>query len=678
MNTSDSVKTAFLRTKNGLSKLFDALLTSKLLLTVVIFSAFPFLRVFMSLFMRAEEGAEQMVTMFSLYAMMILSAWLTYGYLKELPTVRDRAAAAGVLGVASYSAVNFMNGVSDGLMLVLSVLLIAAGLRLVREKRAEKLVPVLLILAVLADHRALLLIIALLVLKLQSGLELTGGTRKLLAVTAAGIAAVLLIKALLPLPFVTRLTLPEYAGSQGIALNIYGINKLIMFLLFSFPLCYGGKRAARLYLCEGLIIIPGILSVDLRSFYLLLMFFAAVMVLSRRRDLKRYYDEVMSDDPRLLKAGVAGVIVSYVSYHFCAMPTDFIRTPFYVSYQQFGLIQRGLYGTIFQLLFGRIIPEGKMLAGYFAFLLFFFAAVVLLLTAVVKKAEPGRERIVVLTLVLLFLMSPGMYKYFIELSSLILTLLALFCLRRNDMTVWLTLPLVFICMLTHQIYASICFPLIFIIMVWRAFVETEGHGLRNGAVLVLNTLMVGVTFFYFTYFNAARIDYTMDEFSAVVYERSGNAFDPNHESIHYIFLDKEHTHAKEVPFKIPAAQRMNAIWSFAVNAPLLYLYVLVFLSSARREKSRLRRLAVYTAMISVFALLPPYLIDLDYGRWFGQYFTILILSVVFITLIQPEEKKWYRTLSPALMKTGFALLMLLVLIQQFSNCFMSDYHISAI
>ncbi len=345
----------------------------------------------------------------------------------------------------------------------------------------------------------------------------------------------------------------------------------------------------------------------------------------------------------------------------------FIATPFYVSYQDFGFIQRGLYGTVFRALFGYYMPKETFLTGYLVFFIAFQLVCAWVFAALIKKAPKGFERDMLIIIFSVYIISPGADKFFLEHSNTMFALIGIYLLYRNKPLVWLVPVLAFICMSTHQVFACIVFPLLFIILVYRALIDSQGHTARNTAVLALTLLTVGVSFFYFCFQNPYDIDCTAEQMRNIIYERNCGFLPRDNFNtslmIEDVFLETDNSHFLYWQSHITPAMRVNLFSYLVLNFLPLVVYIYVFIRSAKTETSKFKKFAYYTAMISIVVAIFPFISECDYGRWFTQYIMILLLGVGLITAFQPADKKWYNGVSRRAIAIVSALMLVLMLIQ---------------
>ena len=182
---------------------------------------------------------------------------------------------------------------------------------------------------------------------------------------------------------------------------------------------------------------------------------------------------------------------------FCS--EEFRITPFYICYQDFGFIQRGLFGTVFRLLLGSYIPRDTFFSAYFISYFLLKLLFFLLLVRTMHYAKSNEDRTVAMLLVFALLVSPGFDKFYFEMFGYIMAWASVLLAYKNRYSMFLIPVFCLLAMMTHQVFASIIFPVVFIVLVYRAFIGSQGHTVRNTVILTLTVLSVAVSFFYLSF-----------------------------------------------------------------------------------------------------------------------------------------------------------------------------------
>lgn len=338
-------------------------------------------------------------------------------------------------------------------------------------------------------------------------------------------------------------------------------------------------------------------------------------------------------------------------------------TPFYICYQDLGFVQRGLFGTVFRLLLGTHISENLFFSAYFISYLLLKILFFLLIVRTMHYADSKEEHSIVMLFIFAFLISPGFDKHYFEMFHYIMAWLCVFLSYRNKQTVYLIPLLCLLAMLTHQVFASIIFPVVFIVLVYRAFIDSHGHTARNTVILTATLLVVGIGFFYLTFCNAGSIRLTYEQIYDRIDEISGGFFTPHEGLIKYVYLDTGHDHTEIFRAQIQPRQIVSLCYAFAINVPALAVYIYSFGHSAKKARGKGRKLAYIISLLSILAIIPVFISETDYGRWFSQYVSLLILAPLILAMLQTHENKWYRDINKKEFCIVGILLILSMLIQ---------------
>lgn len=399
-----------------------------------------------------------------------------------------------------------------------------------------------------------------------------------------------------------------------------------------------------------------------------LVFQGLIMLFISRRSIDSYIRDT-SKKKKIALMIIALIIISEqliftIDYddHFFGLST-FVITPFYVNYQDIGFIQRGFFGTVYRLILGNYIPSELFYTVFFTSFILFKIIFVLLIVKTIHNPKYKTEHTISIILVFAFLCSPGLNKYYFEMFNFILAWLCVLLAYRNKRTMLFIPLLCMIAMMIHQIFASIIFPIVFIVIVYRAFIDSQGHTVRNMIVCFATLFVVGAGFLYLTFFNSRNIDLTYEQMCDIINNASGGFFQPHYEIIKYVYLDNANEHVKVFTGTVDGGQIFSAFKVYLLNIPGFAIYLYAFLNSAAKSKTRVKKIAYIICCLSILAILPAFIIETDYGRWCSQYISIILLAPFALAMFQSEENKWYNDVSKKKMCIVLALLLLGVFLQ---------------
>ena len=345
-------------------------------------------------------------------------------------------------------------------------------------------------------------------------------------------------------------------------------------------------------------------------------------------------------------------------------PLGFLYTSYYMSYFQFGFIQRGVLGTIFELILGTNMKKEVVTLSNFLWALMIvivFLSVYFFVKANYKKTNGT----VIAFLAYIALMLPILCFYPVDVLIYLMGILCVYLLFKNRVTVIFIPFICFAAMSTHQIFASLVFPLVFSLMVYRTFINSENHQVRNGFVLFITFFVVAAALVYFTYYNAQSIPFTAEEVIANINERSGGFFNVDEDFVKYVYLDKNHEHSEVFTGQIDDCQYKNALKVMLLLSPLFYIYLCCYRYSAKKETSFIKKFAYFICMLSFTVILPLFIRDTDFGRWCASLSVNICIMPALLLSIQPDDKKWYsaniKYLNPVII---YLIIILLILPKQ--------------
>lgn len=341
----------------------------------------------------------------------------------------------------------------------------------------------------------------------------------------------------------------------------------------------------------------------------------------------------------------------------------FIITPFYVTYQELGLVQRGMFGSLYRLILGDHIPAEVFYPVFFSSFIILKIIFILLIVRTVRHSKCETEKNISFILIFALFCSPGIDKYYFETFNFILAWLCVILAYRNKHSMLLIPLLCALAMITHQIFASIIFPIVFIAIVYRAFIDSQGHTRRNMFVCFATLFVVGAGFLYLTFFIHPNAELNYGQICKIIDNNSGGFFEPHYDLIRYVYLDNGNEHVQKFHGKIDGRQIFNAFRVYILNIPALAVYIYAFVNSAVKCKSKVKKYAYIICCLSLLAILPAYIIETDYGRWCSQYISLILLAPLLLTKFQTEENKWYKDVGKKKFLIVSAVLIFSVLVQ---------------
>lgn len=362
------------------------------------------------------------------------------------------------------------------------------------------------------------------------------------------------------------------------------------------------------------------------------------------------------DRKKIVKLALSVIMLKYVCLSVLkdVKYVGFSLIHYLVSYQTVGFAPRALIGTLVQCLFGYHISDLQMRIFVTCSQLVMTVICLLIPIRLIKNCKTPAETKTAILISLAYVLSPAYSFIFartnvfkLDLYLLILTFAALPIICKNRNTMLLLPVFCALAMLIHPVFAATTFPLLFILMLYRAFVSSEGHAVRNFAAALTSVGAVAAVFIWSSYLYVPKYS-TPSEIQSVldiVTDRYDFYYSRAKIYLRYIWFDINHEHIAHFRTQIEPEQLYSAvkylIWTLPVSA--MFFYALVH--SAKKEKKLLPKLAFIAMGMSLFVCFVPFWSETDYGRWVAYITLTELISVLMFTVIQPAEKKWYTELS---------------------------------
>ncbi|MBQ9383151.1 MAG: hypothetical protein IJT87_02820 [Ruminiclostridium sp.] len=435
----------------------------------------------------------------------------------------------------------------------------------------------------------------------------------------------------------------------------------------------GGSRGKVFVLfCLTAVMLLDIFAPDMLFFNYAIIVVCAAVVFFIEKGRFTLIDKI--DKPTFFKISVILIISKYLTYTLIySQLNDYDMVISYVSYQSFGLIPRGVYGSLLYAIFGYNLRPGTVIYVSTLLKVVLIAFLVFYLYRDIKRTKTKAERTVIGMLSFLFIVSPAFSFLFcigniLKTADVLIMIAGVICIdiaARNRKLVWFVPILSALCMFIHPVYISMMFPAVFIILAYRAFVNDQGHIVRNSVVTVTAVIFTAAVFFYFMFVYASPEGITADDYMNVIYDRSHEQFlehvlfDHTRVIITDIFITDSMQRIARWHYSITPAHIQNAIIYLLMSLPLLFGFIYMLKHSSSMEKKLLPKLGYLAMGLSMLVAILPFISDVDYGRWCGFVTAMIIFVMIKVTNMQPEDKKWYKDLPPDKLKHYLALTVIL-------------------
>lgn len=331
-------------------------------------------------------------------------------------------------------------------------------------------------------------------------------------------------------------------------------------------------------------------------------------------------------------------------------------THYYVDYNHYGFVQRGLIGTIIYNIFGYYISVSTMnviadIAYAGALLL-----VVVVLYNIGRNVSENNKKIVQ-AILLLIAITPAIGGYMdrlifqsVDVYNLLLGVVCILLLIRKR---FVFLVPVFACigMLNHQIFVFLFFPMIFSVMLYQGFLGDQNKKRYIQVIFWITTIIVFGLFLYIQFYSSQKLKINLDTAIQILRERSGGKTIDNMTLWQDVIFKDLSTHLNKFRNDISGSMVADMIISLLYSSPLIVLYVYAYVVSIKKETQKSRKMAYAIMMLSVLAVLPCYILETDYFRWTTNLLFMLFMGILVLTIVQKNEKSWYSNIDENKLET---------------------------
>ncbi len=330
---------------------------------------------------------------------------------------------------------------------------------------------------------------------------------------------------------------------------------------------------------------------------------------------------------------------------------DWCSAWYAMDYQTFGLASRMLPGTIL-----RIITNGAYITGKIAYLFVFCTLLLimllisLLIGQVIRHCTDLTQK-AVLFIVLVYLAAPFGPDYLIELSGkleifavfFVLIAVAGFHLIRNDVLRYAFVALMSVaCMACHQGYLFLYFTVIFTMLVaevarcWENHEKTTGSLIGGMAVCAANA----VSFLYFQFAAVVQNVGSAEEMAGILAERTD--MEIYTDALYYEYFTGVKTAFEEINegFLLKGEYpREHSFLQLIVLIPFIVLIIALWRRVIRDSKKMYTHITTnpYVWMLTCnLVILPEFVLNVDWGRWWGALGTVLIFQILYLAYMGGE------------------------------------------
>lgn len=333
------------------------------------------------------------------------------------------------------------------------------------------------------------------------------------------------------------------------------------------------------------------------------------------------------------------VIFVFLLFEFVALASEktlpsasFVTTHYLITYE-FGLISRGLIGSLFSLFTNRLTIQAIYISAIISFLLLVYFISVLLARAIRMSEPTTKDATIIFTI--LFLASPLSVTYLLgfhfarfDIYWIIITLVALTLLKRSTFR-WLVPFFCATAILIHPGYMFTYMPGLVIPMLYEVY--KNRYSKRYIGIFTLCCLTMILLFLYLQ-FHSNNIPYH----NAVDYANylSGNSgFSAYAPMIHLEYYAPFPEWFTEWIWPLTLSYALPyGITLLAFSFPLLMIFGYVWTRSFKSTNNKFLKFVFVMCILSPLAFVPAALFGNDWDRWWAAVINnqfILIFYFIF-------------------------------------------------
>jgi hypothetical protein len=309
----------------------------------------------------------------------------------------------------------------------------------------------------------------------------------------------------------------------------------------------------------------------------------------------------------------------------------YILSSYLLSFR-YGFAHRMLIGTIVDILSGADILSNNYVSNAMIFSFVFCGTIWLIFlvsTVIGYLIIKSDDKIPVLLLTVLYLSSSiSIHAYFVqgnfgrmEIYVLLFMLIVSFIINKM-LWRWFIPVLCFMSLAAHLVVVFFYIPFVFIILLYEIYNKPNRN--RNDIVLlIITTLSIIVTFFYFVLFSKSTLAY-QDEIIFADILKNRTDIKNFGSSLHYdYFLSIIDT------FRLAASIYKEGIlfrfYCIIQNLPLFLFFILFWKKCIKIEQRKIVKLIFLISMLLPVFSIPAFILFVDWGRW-----VIMLLTVQFM------------------------------------------------
>ncbi|MDD2969859.1 MAG: hypothetical protein PHT21_09880 [Lachnospiraceae bacterium] len=320
-------------------------------------------------------------------------------------------------------------------------------------------------------------------------------------------------------------------------------------------------------------------------------------------------------------------------------------TAWYVTDYSIGVSSRLLVGSILRILFGDYITAEQV----YIFLILTFIVLILLVSILsgymIRKTTDSVEKTGAVFLLAMYLASPAAPGYlwvdenmgrldtFLYFLTLILIVVA-FKVKNQLIRYSLLGILGVVCVLTHQVYFFLFFPVLLTILLQDWFESDFKKTVLLGAVLVITAVAVVFLFFQF----GGGVNYsTPEELTSVLQSRTNLPISNSTILYEYFWTIKDHFVNNMLP-ELRERVRFGII-TVVLLAPVFIIYLSLWIKAIYNASVKKDKIKYLLILFTNVLYIPVFALMTDWGRWFAAFITVQCFSFLYLTGVRDKGIK---------------------------------------
>lgn len=314
---------------------------------------------------------------------------------------------------------------------------------------------------------------------------------------------------------------------------------------------------------------------------------------------------------------------------------SFTTTPYVLSYQEFGLIPRGLIGSII-----RTFKPFVSVRFLGVFILLANIILIIIVTFVLGKVihNSKKNQLEILFFALMFLLSPASISYLFSKGEfgrldLFLIIISILCIILSSHN-YLRWFIPFFCMMAVAIHEVFVFTYFILVLVSLLYMSYERNRSKASIILTILTLILtSLTFIYFQFFASVSKNFQSSTDMKIHLQNYTNLI-PNDGMLGFEYFSDLKSHFFDVALSTLPTNICNLIIALALLSPVLYIVGKTWFFIIKNTSGNDRKVIIIMNLSPLISL-PAFILTIDWGRWLAS---ILIVQFAFIFFLDYKGK----------------------------------------